>query len=782
MRVRLQSPVVLTSRRRPPRRRRPLAVVVAAVALLGTVGGLSAAAPGRQSTPALSSTPPLGAGADPDTNDLSLGDTWSPWNPAPGQLGTWGVGFATDQVLGAAYCNRRPTALRRMPCAGTTAKRVLSTWSRHYDDATAPQDAGAGVSEQNGLAFTDDLDDAMFDGFDLTTSTRLRDGRILTAQFTANVTSPTGLAVRMGASGNVGRTWTDWTATVVQPSTPLGWIRVQRTLMQLPDGTLLMTGYGALKATGEGVSLVFQSSDDGHTWSVRSIVHGPRGVNEMAMSRTSDGRLIGLFRQNGSPSGLLQLYPLLQAFSADDGRTWTAPTELRAPDGLPNAGADPNVILLPNGTLMASYGRPDNTVLVSWDGTARAWVRGDNVFANPVMSTDPGRYHGSSGNTTIQAVGPNYALYWGDTCHTVYLCREYGQNTKVFIRRIDALKGGAGKLDLMSGYLDGSVKLSGQVLPRRPGAPEARLAGAVDGSTGVNAAAFLEPGTALTVRLDHPRDLDQLGLMLADGKPQSVDVQTSMDGKRWSRPIVKIRNSVDYAMRYHTFPRVTARYVRISPTDDRPTTVTELELYSPDTWSFENDAPNSVPRGFTHTRYATVADYLFPGWHSEKRMILVDMDPDSVATATLPTPDVPAQHSSFAYSGEGYGAGVVWDVNGKDAAGRQVTAYRFLLAPNFTTKKFDLSAWDGTSWQLISTGAIPQPANEVMFPVSIDTTAAQATLTVDGVPVSTAVHAHPAVGFDGLTFTTNGDQAVNMEASFDAINVTALGAPGGVRD
>jgi hypothetical protein len=760
-----------------------LAVVTIAVATLGTVSGLSAADPGGGPSPALDSTSPLGKGADPNGNGLSLGDTWSPWNPAPGQLGTWGVGFAADQVLGAVYCNSQPTALRRMPCAGTTAKRILSTWSRHYDDATAPQDAGAGVSEQNGLAFTDDLNDAMFDGFDLTTSTRLRDGRILTAQFTANVTSPTGLAVRMGSSGDVGRTWTDWTATVLQPSTPLGWVRVQRTLMQLNDGTLLMTGYGAIKATGEGVSLVFQSTDDAHAWSVRSIVHGPRGINEMAMSRTSDGGLVALIRENGSPSGLLQLYPLLQAFSDDDGRTWTKPAELRPPDGLPNSGADPNVILLPNGTLMASYGRPDNTVLVSWDGTGRTWDKGDTVFADPVMKTDPGRYHGSSGNTTIQAVGSNYALYWGDTCHTIYLCREYGQNNKVFIRRVDALKGGAGQLDLMTKYVDGSVKLAGRVLPPKPDAPEARLAGAIDGSAGVNAATFLQAGTNFTIQLDHPQDVDRIGLMLDTGVPQSVNIQTSMDGRRWGRPVVKIHDTTDYAMRYYTFPTVTAKYVRVSPTDNKQqTTITELALYSPDTWSFENDAPNSVPRGFTDTRYATVADYLFPGWHSEKRMVLVDMDPDSEATATLPTPDVSAQHTFFAYSGEGYGAGIIWDVNGKDDAGKQVTAYRFLLRPNFTTKMFDLSAWDGTSWQLISTAAIPQPANEVMLPVSIDTTTSQATLDVNGVPVSTTVHANPAASFDGLTFTTNGDKAVNMEASFDAINVTAIGAPGALSD
>src|SRR5262249_41364772 len=156
-------------------------------------------------------------------------------------------------------------------------------------------------------------------------------------------------------------------------------------------------------------------------------------------------------------------YPLLQAFSTDNGATWSPLTELAAPDGLPNAGADPNVVLMPNGALMASYGRPDNTVLINWDGTGRKWDKGDTVFANPVTNTDPGRYHGSSGNTTIQPVGTNYALYWGDTCHTIYLCREYGQDTKVFVRRIDAVKGGAGKIDLMTRYLGGQVQLSGQV-------------------------------------------------------------------------------------------------------------------------------------------------------------------------------------------------------------------------------------------------------------------------------------------------------------------------------
>jgi hypothetical protein len=308
--------------------------------------------------------------------------------------------------------------------------------------------------------------------------------------------------------------------------------------------------------------------------------------------------------------------------------------------------------------------------------------------------------------------------------------------------------------------------------------PEARLAGAIDGSTGPNAAAFLKPGTNLTIQLDQPRDIDQIGLMLANGVAQSVDIQTSIDGRAWGKPVVQVRDSVDYAMRYYTFPTVTARYVRISPTKgSQQTTISELELYSPDTWTFENDAPNAVPRGLTDTRYATVADYLFAGWHSEKRMILVDMDPNSEATATLPTTPVAAQHASFAYSGEGYGAGIIWDVNGLDAAGHQVTAYRFRLTPN-ATATFTLSAWDGAAWQTVST-AIPKPANEVQFPVSIDTTGTTANLSVNGTTMTTTVRAGMTVPtFDGLTFTTNGDAAVNMEASFDEINVTPLGAPG----
>jgi len=745
-------------------------IAVGAIVVV-TVSGFAGAGPTTEA-------PALAGGADPNAQVLSLGDMWSPWHPAPGQLGTWAVGFATDQVLSDSYCKSQPTVLQRMPCAGTTAKRVLSTWSRHYDDPTAPQDGGVGVSEQNGLAFTTDLDGKAFENFDLTTTTRLRSGQILTAQFSVATQIPTGISIRMGSSNDVGRTWKSWDSELVQPSDPLAWIRVQRTLMELTDGTLLLTGYGAIKATGAAVSLVFESTDGGHHWAVRSMLRGPRGINEMSMVRATDGRLVALIRQAGSPSGLLQMYPLLQTFSADDGRTWSPLTVLAPPAGMPNAGADPNLIMLSNGAMMASYGRPDNSVLISWDGTGRTWDKGDTVFANPAATTDPGRYHGSSGNTTIQAVGTNYALYWGDTCHTIYLCREYGQANEVFVRRVDAAKGGTGKLDLMTRYLDGSVKLEGKVQPSRRLAPEARLAGAIDGSTGVNAAAFLKRGTDFTLQLDQPRNINQLGLMLGNGVAQSVDIQTSMDDHTWSAPIVAIRDTVDYAMRYYTFPTVAAKYVRVAPTDHRPTTITELELYSPDTATFENDAPNTTPRGFTNTRYATVADYLFPGWHSEKRMILVDMDPTTTATATLPTPDVSAQHASFAYSGEGYGAGIIWDVNGKDASGNQVPAYRFLLTPNFTTKAFTLSAWNGTAWQVVSTGAIPQPANEVMLPVAIDTTADQATLTVNGVTVSTAVKANAVTAFDGLTFATNGDKAVNMEASFDEINVMELGAPG----
>ena len=69
-----------------------------------------------------------------------------------------------------------------------------------------------------------------------------------------------------------------------------------------------------------------------------------------------------------------------QAWSSDDGKTWTEPvsTGLKA--------VAPRTLLLSNGVLACTYGRPGPvTIMFSLDGTAEKWSQHTEIFSG--MST-----------------------------------------------------------------------------------------------------------------------------------------------------------------------------------------------------------------------------------------------------------------------------------------------------------------------------------------------------------------------------------------------------------
>ena len=90
-------------------------------------------------------------------------------------------------------------------------------------------------------------------------------------------------------------------------------------IIELPEGDLLMPVYGwEAGGANAGVGVV-RSGDGGQTWgAVKLLVSGlPAGsANEMALLRLDDGRLLALIRPQ-----------MLQAYSSDEGRTWTAPVQ-----------------------------------------------------------------------------------------------------------------------------------------------------------------------------------------------------------------------------------------------------------------------------------------------------------------------------------------------------------------------------------------------------------------------------------------------------------------------
>ncbi len=691
---------------------------------------------------------------------------WYPWAPGPGELGANPQAFSIDHVVD-----------------GRRVKKVVTSWARNEDTSTATLNNGAAVAEEDGQVFAPYT--ALPPQFTMVGTTRLRDGSVLSASFVPTTApAPNRIGLPMARSTDLARSWTKWTAPLIENKWRLSWYRVHRDLVELPDGTILMGGYGhgTINGVTKGYSLVFESTDGGQTFRQRSAVNAGSTfcTNELGMARTGDGRLIAVMRGCESvprPPAM----PLTVAFSDDDGMTWEQPKPYVPPADMPNNGIMPKLVLQPNGQLLMSYGRPDNNVVVSLDGTGRTWDTGETIYSRHPGADPLRRWMGSSGNMDLVQLDSSSSLAFGDTCHNIWWCREYGHDNKIWTRKVDAVGPGVGRLDLATKVRDGIVKLTGKVVPADDRFAEQRIEGAVDGSSEYRAAARLAEPQRLTVELDRVYTLERIGLMMARGEANSATIQVSENGRSWGVPVVRTGVRTDYAMRYDDIDPVRAKYVRISPADGAPlTAVTELELFAKDLLTFENDPFNGTPRTLKDTRYAHVtdADKIIPGFdHSTSHMVLVDADQAARASATFPA-NTPArsQHLSFGYEGWGYGTGAIWDIRGIDENGDEVTAVRLHFAPDSANNRMKVRAWNGTSWVEVGTAG-PFIPNKQWMSITIESTTTETTVSLNGTIMgSTSERLAEVDRFIGFRAETGLDpvDVGNMEHAYDDVQIVPL--------
>jgi hypothetical protein len=146
-----------------------------------------------------------------------------------------------------------------------------------------------------------------------------------------------------------------------------------RSIVELPDGSLLATIYGTQEGHKKYTSALVHSEDGGKQWAFRSVIAqsenvGKEGFCEPALVQLANGDLFCAMRVGG---------PLHTTRSTDDGKTWSAP-EIVA-----DHGVDPALLLMRNGVLALSYGRPNVSLLLSSDGTGRSWGAPMQLYRGP---------------------------------------------------------------------------------------------------------------------------------------------------------------------------------------------------------------------------------------------------------------------------------------------------------------------------------------------------------------------------------------------------------------
>ena len=203
-------------------------------------------------------------------------------------------------------------------------------------------------------------------------------------------------------------------------------------IIEALNGDLLTTLYYTTAKDPRYFGLVLiRSKDEGATWEEDAPIAviapgeqpwpwaGNNGLSETALVRLADKRLHVISRAVGGTMG--------QAWSSDDGKTWTEPvsTGIR--------GVAPRTRLLSNGVLACTYGRPGPvTIMFSTDGTGEKWSHVTEIF--PDKSTDytdfieiePGRvlviYDSVPWGSKPIPYGPTFAKYdeWKKEKNTVY--------------------------------------------------------------------------------------------------------------------------------------------------------------------------------------------------------------------------------------------------------------------------------------------------------------------------------------------------------------------------
>ena len=209
-----------------------------------------------------------------------------------------------------------------------------------------------------------------------------------------------------------------------------------RGLIELEDGRLLMTMYGWMD--GDRIRedwpvtafehsppvwikarvIVVESTDKGKSWQYLSTLSynphlGHEAQSESDFIRLPSGRLFAAMRTGihgyRDPHGRENMdQPLLAAWSADHGKTWSDPQRIYVKAEKLITGIFPRVLVTEEGVLAVLRTRPDGSVIFSPDGEGSVWT--DEVVIYPPHPLKPGvPYHAAMNDMAL--VGPNTILF-----------------------------------------------------------------------------------------------------------------------------------------------------------------------------------------------------------------------------------------------------------------------------------------------------------------------------------------------------------------------------------
>lgn len=178
-----------------------------------------------------------------------------------------------------------------------------------------------------------------------------------------------------------------------------------------PDKSLIAGIYPGLldgDPSRKGGTFFYQSMDAGRSWRIRGLIlyrpdlnadpqgQDRDGFTEPAFEILRDGTLLAVLRTTDG----LGVGPMYASRSRDGGKTWSAPRAFTP------TGVLPRLLLLANGVLVLSSGRPGVDLRFSFDGRGETWSEPSRL----VPLSSEGIQVDSCGYTSLLALDENSFL------------------------------------------------------------------------------------------------------------------------------------------------------------------------------------------------------------------------------------------------------------------------------------------------------------------------------------------------------------------------------------
>lgn len=197
-------------------------------------------------------------------------------------------------------------------------------------------------------------------------------------------------------SSDRGKTWEFGSEPMTVPTASFGYAEVERHMIQLPDGRLLVAANYLEASPKDGKPhfeiyriALFCSDDNGRNWKVlASLPRNPYTIGECTLLRTKSGKIILLSRTQWGGEGSEEKGGLLQSESHNDGESWSDWHQT----GMSSMGSPGHLLQLQDGRILCTHAcrlYPGSIYVTTSEDEGVTWnTANTRIVANDVVNFD----------------------------------------------------------------------------------------------------------------------------------------------------------------------------------------------------------------------------------------------------------------------------------------------------------------------------------------------------------------------------------------------------------